>query len=125
MRIVGILLAAGAGTRFGGGKLRATLPDGSPLGVRACATMVSALDEVIAIVRPGDDALAADLQRAGARVSFCPDAVNGMGASLAHGVAQAADADAVIVALADMPWVAASTIDAVHAALEKGSSLVV
>ena len=31
--IVGILLAAGAGTRFGGGKLLHPLPDGVPMGV--------------------------------------------------------------------------------------------
>ena len=50
MRIVGILLAAGAGTRFGGGKLMAKLDDGMPMGARSCATLVAALGEVIAVV---------------------------------------------------------------------------
>src|SRR5512138_3344951 len=103
MRIVGILLAAGSGSRFGGGKLLAPLPDGMPIGVRSAANLVAVLPDTIAVVRPGDDALAAALATTGARVSVCPDAETGMGASLAHGIAAAEDADGYVIALADMP----------------------
>jgi molybdenum cofactor cytidylyltransferase len=125
LRISGILLAAGAGTRFGGGKLRAKLADGTTVGRRACANLVAAVPEVIAVVRPGDDELALELAAAGARVTVCPDAQTGMGTSLAHGVRAAGDADAVMIALADMPWIRPDTFVAVAAELRRGEQLVV
>ena len=125
MRIAGILLAAGAGTRFGGAKLLAPLADGTSVGRRACANFVAAVADVIAVVRPGDDALAGELAAAGARVTICPDARAGMGASLAHGVRAAGDADAVMIALADMPWIQPGTFGAVAAGLRRGEQLVV
>ena len=39
----GLLLAAGSARRFGGGKLLAKLPDGCPVGVAACRTLLAAL----------------------------------------------------------------------------------
>ncbi|MFS8085227.1 MAG: nucleotidyltransferase family protein [Acidobacteriota bacterium] len=125
MRIAGILLAAGAGARFGGGKLLAKLADGTAIGRRACANLVAAVPEVIAVVRPGDTELAQELGAAGARVTTCPDAHAGMGASLAHGVRTAGDVDAVMIALADMPWIRPATLEAVAAALRRGAQLVV
>ncbi|MBK7469323.1 MAG: nucleotidyltransferase family protein [Betaproteobacteria bacterium] len=125
MRIVGILLAAGAGTRFGGGKLSAPLSDGTTVGHRACANLAAALPEVIAVVRPGDEDLARELAATGARVTVCPGAHAGMGASLAHGVEAAGDADAVLIALADMPWIRPDTFSAVAAALARGEQVVV
>lgn len=131
MRIVGLLLAAGRGTRFGGGKLMAALPvaswgveAGTPLGVASALHLRAALDEVVAVVRPEDPALEAALFAAGATVVTCARADEGMGASLACGVAAAADADAWIVALGDMPWIAPDTIAAVARALEGGISIV-
>ncbi|MHB1290933.1 MAG: NTP transferase domain-containing protein, partial [Sulfuricella sp.] len=38
--ITGILLAAGAGTRFGGDKLQFPLPDGTPIGVKAARNLL-------------------------------------------------------------------------------------
>ncbi|MFO1398175.1 MAG: nucleotidyltransferase family protein [Burkholderiales bacterium] len=130
MRIVGILLAAGQGARFGGGKLMAPLPAashgvaaGTPIGVASAAHLVAALGEVVAVVRPRDPALHDALNGAGARVVECARADEGMGASLAHAIAATADADGWVVALADMPWLAPATIDAVAAALREGASL--
>lgn len=125
MRIAGILLAAGTGTRFGGDKLLAKLDDGVTVGRRACANLVAVVSEVIAVVRPGDDELARELAILGARVTICPDAQAGMGASLAHGVRAAGDADAVMIALADMPWIRPATLEAVAAELRRGAQLVV
>ena len=124
MRIVAILLAAGAGVRFGGGKLLAKLPDGAIVGARACANLIEVIPHVIAVVRPGDDALAQQFADAGATVTFCDDASAGMGASLAHGVRFAIDADAVLVALADMPWIRPQTLVMVADALRDGEPLV-
>jgi molybdenum cofactor cytidylyltransferase len=130
MRIVGVLLAAGSGTRFGGRKLLAPLPAAGgvaatvPLGVCAFRNLREALPDAIAVVRPGDDLLAGLLGAEGARVVLCARADEGMGASLACGVAAAADADGWVVALADMPWIRPATIAAVAAALARGSDIV-
>lgn len=121
MRIVGILLAAGSGSRFGGGKLAAALGDGVPVGVRSLRTLRSVVAEVIVVTRPEDDALRAALVDEGARIEICPRAAEGMGASLAHGVAASSDADAWIVALGDMPRIRAQTIRAVATALAGGA----
>jgi molybdenum cofactor cytidylyltransferase len=126
-RIVGVLLAAGRGERFGGGKLVALLPAGPnagvAVGVAACRSLRAAVDEVIAVVRPGDPSLAASLSREGARVVVAPRADEGMGASLAAGIAAAEGADGFVVALGDMPWVAPATIRAVVQALRSGASI--
>lgn len=131
MRVVGILLAAGQGARFGGGKLLAPLPAsahgvpaGTPIGAASAAHLVAALADVVAVVRPRDHALHAALAATGARVVECARADEGMGVSLAHAVAATADADGWVVALADMPWLAPATIAAVADALRAGAPLV-
>ena len=130
MRLVGLLLAAGRGARFGGAKLLAPLPSashgaggGTLVGAAACMHLVAALDEVIAVVRPGDAALRDVLAGAGARIVVCERADEGMGASLACAVAAAADADGWLVALADMPWIAPSSIVTVADALRGGAEM--
>ena len=122
--IAGILLAAGRASRFGGAKLAAPLAgEGGSVGVVACRNLVAALPYTVAVVRPGDAALAAALQRAGAQVIACPDADRGMGTSLAFAVAAAHTADGWVVALADMPWVGPSTMRAVAAAVAAGAEV--
>jgi molybdenum cofactor cytidylyltransferase len=132
-RIVGILLAAGRGERFGGEKLLARVraaPAGpAPLasagndcvGALACRNLAAALPDVIAVVRPGDAALAEALRAAGARIVPCANAADGMGASLACGVKATRDAAGWIVALGDMPWIAESTIVRVVRAIADGA----
>ena len=126
-RIVGVLLAAGRGERFGGGKLLVPLPAGPnagvALGVAACRNLRAAVGGVIAVVRPGDPALVASLAREGAHVVVAANADGGMGASLAAGIAAASGADGFVVALGDMPWVAPATIRAVVEALRSGASI--
>ena len=130
MRVVGILLAAGRGSRFGGDKLIAPLrtaalgvPAGTPLGVAAARTLGAALPDSVAGVRPGDDALSRLLAATGVRLVECASADDGMGTSLACGVAAAADADAWVVALADMPWIDPATIVKVADALRAGANI--
>ncbi len=130
MRLVGILLAAGRGARFGGAKLLAALPApshgvgaGTPVGAAACLHLHAAVAEVVAVVRPGNSLLSDALQAAGARVVECARADEGMGASLACAVGSAADAGGWIVALADMPWIAPASIAAVADALRGGAEI--
>jgi molybdenum cofactor cytidylyltransferase len=126
-RIVGVLLAAGRGERFGGDKLLAPLPAGPnagvAVGVAACRSLRAALGEVTAVVRPGDAPLVAALVGAGARIVVAARADDGMGASLAAGIAAADGADGFVVALADMPWVAPATIRLVVEALRGGAPI--
>lgn len=119
--IVGVLLAAGAGTRFGGDKLLARLPDGVPLGVRAARTLRSGVERALAVVRPGDAALARLLEAEGLDVAVFSQANDGMGASLAFGVASAPDADGWVIALADMPFVRRETVETVAGMLRAGA----
>ena len=124
--VIGILLAAGRGVRFGGDKLLARMGSqvaGECVGSLACRNLLAALPRVIAVVRPDDRALAAALGASGARIVRCPRADEGMGASLACGVASAPDAAGWIVALADMPWVAPQTIARVAAAITEGAPI--
>jgi molybdenum cofactor cytidylyltransferase len=121
--IVGILLAAGAGTRFGGDKLMHPLPDGRPMAVAAASALVRALPESVAVVRPGNDALERALAAAGLTVTVCADAAEGMGASLAHGIRSTDDAAGWVIALADMPFVKPATIAAVAQKIAAGATL--
>lgn len=121
--IVGLLLAAGAGRRFGGGKLLATLPDGRSVAVAACAALAAGVDQVVAVVRPGDAELHQQLRQAGAFVLECPSAEEGMGASLAYGIART-PAAAWVIGLADMPFVEPSDVQRVAQALRAGAPMV-
>jgi molybdenum cofactor cytidylyltransferase len=119
--IVAILLAAGAGTRFGGDKLLHPLDDGVAIAAHAARRLMAAHVEVFAVVRPGDFPLADMLEQEGCHVLMCPDASHGMGHSLAHGVASAREAGGWIVALADMPRIRAATITQLVQAISDGA----
>jgi molybdenum cofactor cytidylyltransferase len=123
--IAGILLAAGAATRFGGGKLRYPLHDRVPVGVAALRNLQSAVDQVVAVVRPGDDELRRLFETEGVPLIECALADRGMGHSLAAGVAGSMDADGWLIALGDMPLVQPRTIRTLAHALEQGSAIVV
>jgi molybdenum cofactor cytidylyltransferase len=120
---IGLLLAAGSATRFGADKLLAPLPDGTPVGVAAARHLLAAVDGVVAVVRPDDGRLATALAREGARVTACPSASDGMGASLGWGVRSSPVARAWLVVLADMPWIEPQTIARVGRALDGGARI--
>lgn len=121
---IAILLAAGAGSRFGGDKLLAPL-HGKPVVLHAVDALRAAVTEIIAVVRPGDADLAALLTRAGARVTVCDQAAAGMGHSLACGARLAPPDGDVLVALGDMPAVAPYTVARIVAALDAGAAIAV
>lgn len=119
VRTVGLLLAAGAGTRFDpehpGRKLSA-LVDGVTVAERALSALDGAVEAVIVATRNSDGPVNATATARGAHVVTPPDAALGMGHSLAAAALEAQkqfpDAGWYVVALADMPWVKSPTIAA-------------
>jgi molybdenum cofactor cytidylyltransferase len=120
-----VLLAAGAGSRFGGGKLLAPLPDGTPLGIASLRNLLACGLPVTAVVRPEDEELANLLSAEGARVIRCPDARQGMAHSLICAIRANPDAAGWIIALGDMPRVKPATIAAVAAALQSDAAIAI
>jgi molybdenum cofactor cytidylyltransferase len=121
--IVGVLLAAGAGSRFGSDKLLHRLADGTPIAVASAIRLRAACTRVVAVVRPGSDELARLLRAQRCEVIECAQAGNGMGHTLAAAVSASSDADGWLVALADMPFIAARSYQAVIELLYQGAQL--
>ena len=124
-RIVGVLLAAGSSSRFGTNKLLVPLANGMPLAVAAASRLIATVPESIAVVRPGDAALATLLGKQGLCIVEGVDAHWGMGHSLAAGIAAASKADAWLISLADMPAIKLLTYVGLIERLQSGSQLVV
>ncbi|OQK18645.1 molybdopterin-guanine dinucleotide biosynthesis protein MobA [Methyloprofundus sedimenti] len=114
------MLAAGSGRRFGSDKLLHALPNGELMAVQACRNLLAGVDKVLAVVRPGNEVLVECLKAEGAVVEVCLAADQGMGASLAFGVGASASAFGWLIALADMPSIAPTSIVQVANALRTG-----
>lgn len=126
--IIGILLAAGRGRRFdplGQRNKLLQLLGGEAVVVHSARHMLAALPRVVAVVRAGDDAVAARLAALGCEVTVCTDADSGMAASLVHGLRHAQAAYGWVVALGDMPRVRPATIAALALAVEEGAGIAV
>jgi molybdenum cofactor cytidylyltransferase len=122
--IVGILLAAGAATRFGSNKLLHALPDGTPIAIASLRNLRRALPRVVAVIRPGAFELEELLRREGAEVTVCERADEGMGTTLAHAVRASRGADGWVIALADMPFIRPETIRRVVERLAAGVAVI-
>lgn len=120
MSVAGIILAAGAGTRFGRPKVGVTL-DGITLAARAVDTArAGGCDPVILVIGPeAAPPTDADLVVVNGAWS------TGMASSLAAGIgaAESVGADAVVVLLVDQPAVGAGAVDRLIEARRRGASL--
>ena len=128
MKPVGILLAAGRGRRFDPqglrNKLLQPLAGGEPVVIASARHLLSVLPHVIAVVPPQDGGVADALRALGCEVTMCGDADSGMAASLVHAIAHSLpQADAWLVALGDMPFVAPATLRSLLVALEEGAGI--
>lgn len=123
---VGILLAAGHGRRYaamapGHNKLMASLEDGVRVIQASAATLRQATARTVAVIRAQQSELRDVLESLGCEWLVVDAEANGMGDSLAaaarHLLATGAPHEqACLVALADMPWLRASTCQQVAAA---------
>jgi CTP:molybdopterin cytidylyltransferase MocA len=109
-RAAAIVLAAGAGTRFGGPKQRLLLP-------RVLARVRETSVEDVVVV-----AGAYPLETEGAQVVVCAEWERGPGASLRCGLAALApETEAAVIVLADGPDLAPAAVERVLAAWRNGA----
>lgn len=119
-----IVLAAGAGRRFGGGKLTA-IWRGEPLILAAVRTALAAGVETVTVVTGADEtvveALAAVADRR-MRLVAADEWREGLAASLRAGIASLpASAKAAVIFLGDMPQASAALADALLDAVIEGA----
>ncbi len=122
-QIVGILLAAGSSRRFGADKRLHPLPDGTPMALASARNLAAVCARTIVVIQPDDTVLASLLAEEGLEIVVCAEAAQGMGHSLASGVAATADAAGWLVALADMPFIQPASYHAVLHAMQGGAAL--
>ncbi|AVS71791.1 nucleotidyltransferase family protein [Paracidovorax avenae] len=118
--VAGIILAAGAASRFGSDKRRALLPDGTPLLAAVAGSFARVFARTSVVVPPQDDFGLELCARLGLDAVPNERCGEGQGTSLAaamHWALAQPRLQAVVVGLADMPWVRDDTLAALRDAL--------
>ena len=117
--VAGIVLAAGAGTRFGGSVKQLHLLDGRPMLEHVLATMAGAeLDQVIVVLGANAEAVLAGVDLHGARPVVSRRWADGQAASLQDALA-ATGADAALIVLGDGPRLSADAVRRVAAEVSR------
>ena len=127
MKITGLVLAAGAGRRLGQPKALVEL-DGALLVDRAVQLLTEGgCDEVFVVLGAAAQDVLARAQLTAGRTVIAERWEDGQGASLGAGLAAVAssDADAVIVALVDQPWIGPEAVRRLRDAGEAGAATAV
>jgi molybdenum cofactor cytidylyltransferase len=121
--IGGVVLAAGAGTRFGGAKQIAQF-EGRPLLEHSLRAIAAApVDRVVVVLGAGAGEVLARVDLHGAEPVVCERWEEGQAASLACGLARLEAADAVVVVLGDQPRVSPEAIRRVLAARDGAAAV--
>ena len=127
--IVGVVLAAGLGSRFGGDKLlhgipiqQGTAKQGTAnqvaqfsskstiaMGLQSAFNLAPYVDEVVCVVRPEDKILAELFKQHGFKVCVSENYQAGLSASLMAGVQASLGANMWWIALGDMPFIKAAS----------------
>lgn len=121
-----IVLAAGAGSRFGGGKLLAGY-EGRPLIEHVLVALQDApVDETVVVVGDGVERLREVCEPHGVRIVENPGWPEGQSTSVRAGLrALGPDVRAAVVLLADQPLVGAGAVERLAEAFEDGAKVVV
>lgn len=111
-RLCGLVLAAGAGSRFGGPKALARRPDGRPWVALAVAMLRDGGCDPVFVGLGAGAAEAAELVPGEAEVVLVQDWADGLSATLRAGVAAArkTDAEALVVTPVDTPSAPAAAV---------------
>lgn len=122
--VTALVLAAGSSTRFGGNKLIEPLSNGVPMAVQSVQNLLQVFDDVVVVVRPDDTALMQALTHQS--ITLIENTLHqlGMSSSIIAGVNARPDADAWLIALADMPYINVTTYVSIAQALANGSKIV-
>lgn len=121
--VAAVLLAAGASSRFGTRDKLAEPLDGTPLGLHAAMTLGGfPFVAKIAVTRAGGP----DFSAAGFDSVRNPEPEDGLSSSIRIGVSEAskAGAKAVLIALADMPFVTSAHFAALMEAIDRDNPVV-
>jgi molybdenum cofactor cytidylyltransferase len=124
--IGGLILAAGAGRRFGSPKQLALL-GGRPLLEHALLAMAAAarIETAVVVLGAHAEAVLARVERHGVTAVICADWEEGQAASLRAGIAAlAARAEAIVVTLGDQPAIDPRAIDRVAQARDGTSAAI-
>ncbi|MFI5262347.1 MAG: NTP transferase domain-containing protein [Candidatus Limnocylindrales bacterium] len=119
--VAAVVLAAGAGSRFGGGKLLASL-EGRPILQHVLDALAAAgLTNVVVVLGDDAEAMETALHWRSARRVRNPDPARGLASSLQVGLAAAeegsgASRDAALIVLGDQPELRAEAIEAILSA---------
>lgn len=118
--IGGLILAAGKGRRFGRAKQLADL-NGRPLLEHSIRAMTaSPVGRVVVVLGAGAEDVIAQVDLHGAEPIVCERWEEGQSASLAFGLGELSDCDAVVVTLGDLPNLSTNAIRRVIAARGDG-----
>jgi molybdenum cofactor cytidylyltransferase len=112
MRAAGLILAAGAGTRFGAATKQLADLHGKPLLQHAVDAMNAALPRAVVVLGHDAGAIRAAVDFGPAEVVLCEQWALGQGYSLRAGVAALAGADRVAITLGDQPFITPAVITA-------------
>jgi molybdenum cofactor cytidylyltransferase len=122
--ICGLVLAAGAATRFGSAKQLADL-GGRPLLEHSILAMAaSPVGRAVVVLGSGAEEVLARVEMHGAEAIVCERWAEGQSASLACGLAELSGCEAVVVTLGDQPFVSPDAIRRVIAARGSGAAAV-
>jgi molybdenum cofactor cytidylyltransferase len=109
-RVAAIVLAAGSSTRMGRNKLLLEVGGESLVRRAVRAAIAGGVDEVVVVLGHDEDRVRAELDGLECRPVVNPDHAEGAGTSVRTGVRHVQGADALVVVLADMPFVTAEMI---------------
>jgi nicotine blue oxidoreductase len=124
--ISAIVLAAGAGSRFGGGKLLAPLGGRPLIEATLLGLREAPVDETIVVVGNEAEGLRGLCESYGVGFVENPNWAEGMATSVKKGLhACSPDTRAAVVMLADQPLIGAKAVGRLAAAYEEGASVAV
>lgn len=111
--VVGLVLAAGAGERFGGPKALARTADGEPWIARAVHLLLRGGCEAVVVVLGAISEEAVRLIPEEASIVVADRWREGMGASLSAGIGALPEADAALITLVDLPGMPVAVVERV------------
>ena len=122
----GILLAAGAGSRFGGRKLLAPFRGRPLIEAALCKLRGAPVDEIIVVIGAEGERLRSISNAYGARVVENPNWAKGMSTSVRAGLqAWGPETRAAVVSLGDQPLIEAEAVRRLVEAFEWGAEVAV